>query len=410
MQTVARVVVGPPQKWAPPPRSCALALFLVMVCSSAVQSTGQLNSQALSSRSETLLQSGQEHAYAGRHVEGERDLSQHCSAALIAAPERVDVSVLLLLGHTVRRQGRIPDALRVYQLIVRLLVSQGRCWAEPLFYMGMAAEAAGAVGTRARAHAFYNIALKCNNKHVKSLNNLACAQIRDGKHALAVPLLNRAVAIEPSFYEGLANLGGALVAVKQWHHALPVLKRAAAIESKEPMIQYYLGLAIKNVAKTSSRSKFPPAALQEALKPMHRALSLESGNKDMYYELARLHNYLGNISAVRASLKAMSLALAPGGWAQGEGAASSAYDYIQKTYRLSHGQGAHQLPSAGATALHRAAVIYLCCGDDEEFNELLRSLQLLQQFFIRRFPYPVYIMCDSCISAHSSNRVPFRFV
>jgi tetratricopeptide (TPR) repeat protein len=300
--------------------------------------------------------------------------------------------------------------MRVYRLIVRLLVSQRRCWAEPLFYMGMAAEAAGNPRSRSLAHGFYKLALKCNYNHTKSLNNLACAEIRNGKHALAIPLLSRAVAIEPSFYEGLANLGGALVAVKDWHRALPVLQRAVAIESKEAMTQYYLGLAIKNVAKTSVRSKFPAAALREALKPMQQALTLESGNKDMYYELARLHNYLGNMSAVRASLTAMSLALAPGGWSQGPGAASSAYDYIQQTYRLLDSQRAIQLPSTANATLHRAAVLYLCCGDDEEFNELLRSLQLLQHFFIRRFSYPVYIMCVSRAIAREHKMTDHVFV
>ena len=99
----------------------------------------------------------------------------------------------------------------------------------------------------------------------------------------------------------------------------------------------------------------------------------------------------------------MSLALAPGGWASGAGAASSAEDYIQKAYGLhSRLQQRQQLLSADAVPLQRAAVLYLCCGDDEEFNELLRSLQLLQQFFIRRFPYPVYIMC-ACRSRSNLN-------
>ena len=389
---IARIVWDPRIGTACAPRACALALLLGMMCCSVLASAKHSQGTDLSAQSKAQLQTGQEHAYAGRHAEGEHDLSQYCAFAFAAAPDRVDVSVLLLLGHTVRRQGRVPDALRVYRLIVRVLLSQQRCWAEPLFYMGMASEASSDPNIRSRSLGFYKIALKCNAKHVKSLNNLACAQIRDGKQALAIPLLNRAVEIDPAFYEGLANLGGALVAVKDWHRALPVLQRAVAIESNEAMTQYYLGLAIKNVAKTSARAKFPIAALQAALRPMRRALALESGNKDMYYEAARVHNYLGNISAARATLKAMSLALAPGGWASGEGAGSSADDYIQKAYRL-HSRQPQQLSSSAAVPLQRAAVLYLCCGDDEEFNELLRSLQLLQQFFIRRFPYPVYIMC-----------------
>lgn len=393
MQARSRMLGFDLQHWAHPLRIWALVLIFCTACNHASPPEGQPRTKSLSALPNGRLQSGQEHAYAGRHAEGERDLSFYSSAALVIAPERVDVSVLLLLGHTVRRQGRVDDALRVYRLIVRLLVSQQRCWAEPLFYMGMAAEAALDRVTRARALGFYKIALKCNNKHFKSLNNMACAYIRDSKHALAIPLLTTAVSIEPSFYEGLANLGGALVAVKDWRRALPVLRRAADIEGNEPMVQYYIALAIKNIAKTSARSKFPTTALHQALGPMHRALALESNNKDMYYEVARLYNYLGNTSAVRASLKAMSLALSPGGWAQGEGAGSSAYDYIQNTYISINSRIPSPQPSAGGATLHRAAVLYLCCGDDEEFNELLRSLHLLQQFFLSRFPYPVYIMC-----------------
>jgi tetratricopeptide (TPR) repeat protein len=377
--------------------ACSLLLLLVMACCYVVQS-----GQAVSDRLRAQLEKGQEHAYAGQHAEGERHLSQYCAAILMLEPERVDVSVLLLLGHTVRRQGRVADALRVYNLIVRLLLSKQRCWAEPLFYMGMAAEAANDVLTRSRAHGFYTVALKCDSKHVKSLNNMACSHIRNSNHALAIPLLEKAVRIDPAFYEGLANLGGALAAVKEWHRALPVLRKSVEIESKEAMTQYYLGLAIKNVAKSGARAKFPIGALRDALKPMQRALELESGNKDMYYEAARLHNYLGNTSAVRATLRAMSLAMAPGGWAQGEGATYSALDYISKTYRasnprrLEHAAAAAASAAAAPKALQRAAVVYLCCGDDEEFNELLRSLQLLQQYFISRFPYPVYIMCVAC--------------
>jgi hypothetical protein len=159
------------------------------------------------------------------------------------------------------------------------------------------------------------------------------------------------------------------------------------------MTQYYLGLSIKNAAKAGARAKFPAAALRDSLVHMRLALSLESGNKDMYYEAARLYNYLGNVSAVRSTLKAMTLALAAGGWAQSSGAGFSADDFIQKTYRSLNSQQAQPLLPAASKPLQRAAVLYLCCGDDEEFNELLRSLQLLQQFFIRRFPYPVYIMC-----------------
>jgi hypothetical protein len=404
--SAGRLVVMPLQSKLHLPSARALALLVCMACCSAVLCAVQSGRAAVPVGWQAQLEAGQNHAYAGRHAEGERDLSEYCTAAFVSEPERVDVSVLLLLGHTVRRQGRTADALRVYSLMVRLLVSKGRCWAEPLFFMGMAAEAASDAVMRARADGFYKVALKCNHKHVKSLNNLACAQIRSSKHALAIPLLEKAVLIEPAFYEGLANLGGALVAVKQWHRALPVLQRSVAIESKEAMTQYYLGLAIKNVAKSGTRAKFPVAALRDALEPMHRALALESGNKDMYYEAARVHNYLGNISAVRATLKAMSLALATGGWAQGEGAGLTAFEYIAKTHRASSPRRLPR-PSAAAAAaaapLQRAAVVYLCCGDDEEFNELLRSLQLLQQFFIRRFAYPVYIMCAAGpASAHST--------
>ena len=375
-------------------KSSALTLLVCVVCCCAVQSAAP-SARDLPARWRAQLEEGQSHAYAGRHAEGELHLSQYCAAALILKPERVDVSVLLLLGHTVRRQGRVADALRVYIFIVRLLSSQRRCWAEPMFYMGMAADAASDAVTRSRARGFYSLALKCDGKHVKSLNNMACAHIRSNKHALAVPLLERAVQIDPTFYEGFANLGGALAAVKDWQRALPVLQKSVQMEGKEAMTQHYLGLAIKNVAKSGARAMFPADSLRLALEPLQRALALESGNKDMFYEAARVHNYLRNISAVRATLKAMTLALAAGGWTQGPGAGHSALDYISKTYRASKPQGRVQVSAAGAAPLQRAAVVYLCCGDDEEFNELLRSLQLLQEYFIRRFPYPVYIMCGA---------------
>ena len=97
MRAVAR---DPDHKWLKPPSACAVALFLCVLCGPVFQSSGLSNAKALSSQQNEQLQSGQEHAYAGRHAEGERDLSLYEPQPITLTPcIRVDSM------HQVLRRG-----------------------------------------------------------------------------------------------------------------------------------------------------------------------------------------------------------------------------------------------------------------------------------------------------------------
>mmetsp|Transcript_21667 Transcript_21667/g.51566 ORF Transcript_21667/g.51566 Transcript_21667/m.51566 type:complete len:313 (+) Transcript_21667:38-976(+) len=130
---------------------------------------------------------------------------------------------------------------------------------------------------------------------------------------------------------------------------------------------------------------------------MVAALSRTDRDKDHYFELARLYNYAGRRREALAVLDAMTIALSgettdkPGNrWHLRS--SQSAADYISHLSPY-----LRQRPTAPPrpTPHHKrpkGVVVYLCCGDDEEFEELHHSLSSLNRHFARLYgSYPVVV-------------------
>ena len=135
------------------------------------------------------------------------------------------------------------------------------------------------------------------------LSNEAAAYLREGKPEKALPLLRRAVTLQPDDGNILLNLGGAYVLLGQFDEAVPVLARAAEVAPHEAMVWCNLGVALLRLpGKNAGEDQ------EKAIAAFERSLELDPTAPNVAYNLGLVYRdreqWAKAVSAFQRALQA----------------------------------------------------------------------------------------------------------
>ena len=131
------------------------------------------------------------------------------------------------LGAALSRQDRLPEAIEMYQLALRIKPEYG----DAHYNLGYALSKTGRLD---EGLAHFREAVRIEPKRVKYLNNLGVALALKGSYAEAIENLEKALKIDPSDADAHNNLG--LVFKKQgdWNAAMQHFSSALALDPRNP--------------------------------------------------------------------------------------------------------------------------------------------------------------------------------
>jgi tetratricopeptide (TPR) repeat protein len=132
---------------------------------------------------------------------------------------------------SLHRQGRLDDAVRLYQAVLRV---------EP--------------------------------DHLDSLHHLGIIYGQAGKAQEAIALFRRALALDPDAVEILNNLGSVFQAIHRYEDAIACHERARAVQPDDPVAHYNLGVALQALQR-----------YREAIERYDEALKLEPNVAELHY-------------------------------------------------------------------------------------------------------------------------------
>ena len=157
-------------------------------------------------------------------------------------------------------------------------------------------------------------------------NILASTYAAQGRYALAIESLEKAVVIEPNYAMGFVNLGGVYTTLGQYEQAATHLQRAVQIDSDNSPVRRRLGELYLATARYSDATRellealrlFPNDATlyyylgqslagegrsADAIEAYQRATLLDSGFADAYYRLGLLARKQGHSDIAGPALK-----------------------------------------------------------------------------------------------------------
>ncbi len=158
-------------------------------------------------------------------------------------------------------------------------------------------------------------------------NMLSAAYAGDGRHALAISALEKAVALRPDFALGYTNLGGLYTRLGQYTQAEYYLGRALQLNRDDPVLHRRYGELLLKTAKVDSALSEFSAALkadpdnetlhflygktaeeignkERALAAYKKARRLDPGFADAHYRTALLARRLGQTALADSALRA----------------------------------------------------------------------------------------------------------
>lgn len=195
-----------------------------------------------------------------------------------SGPQRRELIIDFLPGEDLRLQPRDPiDARRV----------------QAMYLNNRAVELLATRGPDA-AYPWARAAVRHDPGHTAAWNTLAVLYLRKERHALALSVLQHALAAEPDHEPALANLVPLLRALGRPQDAQAALARREAVASRGSLQHYEAGL------QALARQEWP-----EARQHLLRALRRTPEHADVHFALARAEAGLG-----RAQAAAHHLALA----------------------------------------------------------------------------------------------------
>ena len=209
----------------------------------------------------------------GRAVEfynsGEFRKSAHlCSQILSTEPDNPDaLHLLALIAH---RMGQNEAAIALIQKCLSIKEDV------PAYHF-TAADICNALNKPDIAITFYNRAIELNPEFYEAYNNLGVLLIDQGRLDEALRLLRRAVTLKNDFYEAHNNLGNVLCRLGKVDEAIARNRQAVALKPDSFRALNNLGVML-----------MAQGELDESVAVFNRAVSLEPD----YYEA---HNNLGNV-------------------------------------------------------------------------------------------------------------------
>ncbi len=120
-----------------------------------------------------------------------------------------------------------------------------------------------------------------------------------GRHAEAIPFLERATKVDPRSFDAWGNLGALYGGVGRWQDALTACDRALALDEKQAWVWTNKGAILNDLGR-----------YQEALVAYDRALALDPNYRDAWSNKGAILNDLGRYQEAIAALD-RALALDP---------------------------------------------------------------------------------------------------
>jgi Flp pilus assembly protein TadD len=147
-------------------------------------------------------------------------------------------------------------------------------------------------GDYAAALAAYVLAIAAQPDDAESLNNAALALERLGRFGEALPLLRRAVEINPQKWSYRFNLGHVRGRMEDWSGAVEEYREADRLFPDDHVTLFNLGLALQRQGKDS-----------EAIGPLSRASQLEPGDPSLLLALGKSYQRLERTDEFKATLR-----------------------------------------------------------------------------------------------------------
>ncbi len=169
------------------------------------------------------------------------------------------------LGAALSRQDRLPEAIEMYQLALRIKPEYG----DAHYNLGYALSKTGRLD---EGLAHFREAVRIEPKQVKYLNNLGVALVLKGNYAEAIDQLKKALKIDPSDADVHNNLGLAFKKQGDLDAAMQHFSSAVSLDPRHPDALYNRGVILMEDGQ-----------LEVARKHFARVLEISPG-----YEPARL--------------------------------------------------------------------------------------------------------------------------
>ena len=137
------------------------------------------------------------------------------------------------LGYLNLRAGRLPEAIRAFQLVIEGDPASVFAWHN----LGLAWNLQGEASKAALA---YREAIKADPSHAPSLSNLAVVVANAGRAEEAEQYLRQAIRVQPRYVEAYGNLGAILVSLARNEEAVAIYERAVKIDPDYGPVHYNL--------------------------------------------------------------------------------------------------------------------------------------------------------------------------
>ncbi len=127
-------------------------------------------------------------------------------------------------------------------------------------------------------------------RHIAELVNRGAGLLQAGLPSQAIPLLERALELDPDNVSAAINLGGAYILAGEHRRAVPILERACELEPDNPMVWTNLGAAYLD------RPPFMTAeGERKAIAAFERALELNPAAPHVSYNLGLIYKDRGDL-------------------------------------------------------------------------------------------------------------------
>ncbi len=165
----------------------------------------------------------------------------------------------LRAAHSLYAAGRLPEAGRLYEAVLRLDPAHDRA----LYNLGLIQLRQGRLD---EALDRFSRAVAQNPRFAEAHNAAGIALRRSGRHREALPHYEQALVLDPDYAEAEYNLGAALAALGRHEEAAAHYRRALALKPDHAEAENNLGAALRALGR-----------YEEAAAHYRRALALKPG-------------------------------------------------------------------------------------------------------------------------------------
>ncbi|HEX7221319.1 MAG TPA: tetratricopeptide repeat protein [Burkholderiales bacterium] len=204
---------------------------------------------------------------------GELDQARTIALSLVGSPAQ-EARGQYVLGHIALKQQKPEDAVIAFARATRLDARQGAAWA------GLA-EGYLALKDDAKAREALGAATALPDAPAQVFRQLADLEVRAGRHAAALPPLEKAAAMQPNDAELRLTLARTYAQMERWHDAGNAAREVQRLDPKRV-----------DALVLGAEAAYRQGKNGEAIETLKRAVALDPESYDVHYKLGR--SYVDN--------------------------------------------------------------------------------------------------------------------